>query len=55
MTRDGVSTKDTRKWKQKIYEDSPGTDGAIEGQSPPENCTNTVSRATRAAKNPNRN
>ena len=30
--------------------DSAGTDGAIEGQSPVENCTNGVSRATRAAK-----
>ena len=30
--------------------DSAGTDGAIEGQSPAENCTNRVSRATRAAK-----
>ena len=30
--------------------DSAGTDGAIEGQSPAENCTNGVSRATRAAK-----
>ena len=30
--------------------DSTGTDGAIEGQSPAENCTNAVSRATRAAK-----
>ena len=29
--------------------DSTGTDGAIEGQSPAENCTNRVSRATRAA------
>ena len=29
--------------------DSAGTDGAIEGQSPAENCTNRVSRATRAA------
>ena len=29
--------------------DSAGTDGAIEGQSPAENCTNGVSRATRAA------
>src|SRR4051812_27278924 len=29
--------------------DSVGTDGAIEGQSPVENCTNRVSRATRAA------
>ena len=30
--------------------DSAGTDGAIEGQSPEENSTNTPSRATRAAK-----
>ena len=29
--------------------DSAGTDGAIEGQSPAENCTNRISRATRAA------
>ena len=29
--------------------DSAGTDGAIEGQSPAENCTDRVSRATRAA------
>lgn len=29
--------------------DSAGTDGAIEGQSPAENCTNRVSHATRAA------
>ena len=28
--------------------DSAGTDGAIEGQSPVENCTDRVSRATRA-------
>ena len=26
--------------------DSAGTDGAIEGQSPAENCTDRVSRAT---------
>ena len=26
--------------------DSAGTDGAIEGQSPAENCTNAVSHAT---------
>src|SRR5215216_5698608 len=45
ITGDGVSTKDTRKWKRKY---SAGTDGAIEGQSPMENCTNGVSRATRA-------
>ena len=30
--------------------DSAGTDGAIEGQSPAENCTDRVSHATRAAK-----
>ena len=30
--------------------DSTGTDGAIEGQSPVENCTNGVSHAKRAAK-----
>ena len=30
--------------------DSAGTDGAIEGQSPAENSTNTPSHATRAAK-----
>jgi len=35
--------------------DSAGTDGAIEGQSPAENSTNTTSHATRAAKKPNRN
>ena len=29
--------------------DSAGTDGAIEGQSPAENCTNRVFHATRAA------
>ena len=29
--------------------DSAGTDGAIEGQSPVENCTDRVSRAKRAA------
>ena len=29
--------------------DCAGTDGAIEGQSPAENCTDRVSRATRAA------
>ena len=48
LTGDGVSTKDTRKRKRKNYADSTGTDGAIEGQSPAENCTNGVSRATRA-------
>ena len=50
MTGDGVSTKDTRKRKRKNYADSAGTDGAIEGQSLAENFTNTVSPATRAAK-----
>ena len=30
--------------------DSAGTDGAIEGQSPTENSTNTASHATRVAK-----
>ena len=30
--------------------DSAGTDGAIEGESPAENSTNTASHATRAAK-----
>ena len=30
--------------------DSPGTDGAIEGQSTAENSTNTASHATRVAK-----
>ena len=35
--------------------DSAGTEGAIEGQSPAENSTNTASHATRVAKNPNRN
>ena len=34
---------------RKDLADSAGTDGAIEGQSPAENCTNKVSRATRAA------
>ena len=46
MTGDGVSTKDRRKGKRKNPADSAGTDGAIEGQSPAENCTNRVSRAT---------
>ena len=50
MTGDGVSTDDTPKRKQKNYADSAGTDGAIEGQSPPKNCINTVSHATRTAK-----
>ena len=39
----------TRKGKQNNPADSAGTDGAIEGQSPAENCTNGVSRATRGA------
>ena len=38
----------TGKGKRKNPADSAGTDGAIEGQSPAENCTNG-SRATRAA------
>src|SRR4051812_35858278 len=38
----------TGKGKRKNPADSAGTDGAIEGQSPAENCTNRVSRATRA-------
>ena len=50
MTGDDVSTKDTQKWKRKNYADSTGTDGAIEGQCPTENCTDRVSRARRAAK-----
>ena len=36
------------KWKNPA--DSTGTDGAIEGQSPAENCTKVVSHATQAAK-----
>ena len=56
MTGDGASTEDTSKRKRKNYADSAGTDGAIEGQSPAENSTNTASHATRAAKKkPNRN
>ena len=39
----------TRKGKQNIPADSAGTDDAIEGQSPAENCTYRVSHATRAA------
>ena len=35
--------------------DSAGTDGAIEGESPVENSTNTASHATQVAKKPNRN
>ena len=41
------------KWMN--HADSTGTDGAIEGESPAENSTNTTSHATRAAKKPNRN
>ena len=37
------------KGKRNNPADSAGTDGAIEGQSPAENCTDRVSRATRAA------
>ena len=37
---------------RKNYADSASMDRAIEGQSPAENCTNTVSRATPAAKQP---
>ena len=48
MAGDGVSIEDTQKWKRKNYADSASTNGAIEGQIPPENCTNAVSRATRA-------
>ena len=50
ITGDGVSTKDTRKRKQSNHVDSAGTDGAIEGESPAENSTNTASHATRVAK-----
>ena len=39
----------TGKGKWKNPADSAGTDGAIEGQIPAENCTNRVSRARRAA------
>ena len=35
--------------------DSAGTDGAIEGESPTENSTNTASHATELQKKPNRN
>ena len=55
MTGDGVSPKDTRKRKHQNNADSAGTYGAIEGQSPAENSTNTASHATRVAKKPNRN
>ena len=37
------------KGKRNNPADFAGTDGAIEGQSPAENCTDRVSRATRAA------
>ena len=47
---DGVSIEDTWKRKRENYADSAGTDGAIEGQSPAENSTNTASHATRVAK-----
>ena len=36
--------------KQMNPADSAGTDGAIEGQSPTQNSTNTTSHATRVAK-----
>ena len=39
----------TTKGKRNNPADSAGTDGAIEGQRPAENCTNGVSRATRGA------
>ena len=39
----------TGKGKRNNSADSAGTDGAIEGQSLVENCTDRVSRATRAA------
>ena len=39
----------TGKGKRNNPADSAGTDGAIEGQSPAENCTDRVCRATRAA------
>ena len=38
----------TGKGERKNPADSASTDGAIEGQSPAENCTDRVSRATRA-------
>ena len=38
----------TGKGKQNNPADSARIDGAIEGQSPPENCTDRVSHATRA-------
>ena len=49
MTGGGVSTKDTQKGRRKNPADSACNDGAIEGQSPAENCTDRVSHATRAA------
>ena len=39
----------TGKGKWNNLADSADTDGAIEGQSPMENCTDRVSHATRAA------
>ena len=48
MKGDGVSTKDTQKWRWNNPADSAGSDGAIEAQSLAENFTNGVSRATRA-------
>ena len=39
----------TGKGKRINPADSAGTDGAIEGQSPAENCTDRVSHDTRAA------
>ena len=42
----------TVKGKRNNPADSAGTDGAIEGQSPVENSTNTASHATRAEKKP---
>ena len=39
----------TGKGKRKNPSDSAAIDGAIEGQTLAENCTNRVSRATRAA------
>ena len=39
----------TGKGKRKNPADSAGTDGAIEGQSPAENCADRVSHATQAA------
>ena len=42
--------KTTGKGKRNNPADSAGTDGAIEGQSPAENSTNTASHSTRVAK-----